>query len=136
MRLLNTKTAKLEDFNDPLHLPPYAILSHVWRDPGEQSFQEVNALRKEDDPRACVSDKIRQCCIFAEKEGFEWIWIDTCCIDKSSSAELSEAINSMYAWYAAADICYVYMHDVEDTHPSRAPSFRRSAWFKRGWTLQ
>ena len=93
-------------------------------------------LQHEEDPRAHVSDKIRKCCIFAEKEGFEWLWIDTCCIDKSSSAELSEAINSMYAWYAAADICYVYMHDVEDVHPSRDESFSRSVWFTRGWTLQ
>ncbi|KAI0772436.1 hypothetical protein BD413DRAFT_545420 [Trametes elegans] len=70
----------------------------------------------------------------------EWIWIDTCCIDKASSAELSEAINSMFAWYRDAQVCIVYLADVPtlgDPDP-RAPDspFRRSRWFTRGWTLQ
>ena len=135
MRLLNTRTARLQGFSDLSSIPPYAILSHVWRD-SEQSFQDIQNLKDEPNPRDQVSDKIRNSCIFAENEGFDWIWIDTCCIDKSSSAELSEAINSMYAWYAQAQICYVYMHDVEDTHPSRECSFEQSVWFTRGWTLQ
>ncbi|KAI5460550.1 hypothetical protein BGZ63DRAFT_340141, partial [Mariannaea sp. PMI_226] len=72
--------------------------------------------------------------------GYEYIWIDTCCIDKTSSAELSEAINSMYKWYNEADICYAYLADaspagIED--PSTPNStFRQSRWFTRGWTLQ
>ena len=32
----------------------------------------------------------------AKADGHDWIWVDTCCIDKTSSADLSEAINSMY----------------------------------------
>jgi hypothetical protein len=34
-------------------------------------------------------------------------------IDKLSSAELSEAINSMFRWYQQAGICYAYLSDVE-----------------------
>ena len=136
MRLLSSRTARFHEFNDSSELPHYAILSHVWQPHGEQSYSDVIACMGADDPRALVSEKISQFCIFAEKEGFQWVWVDTCCIDKSSSAELSEAINSMYAWYAAAQVCYVFMHDVEDTHPSRDGSFRRSVWFTRGWTLQ
>ncbi|KAM5530181.1 hypothetical protein V8D89_016147 [Ganoderma adspersum] len=89
-------------------------------------------------PVTFVTILVRDCCTFAARDGFEWIWIDTCCIDKTSSSELSEAINSMYAWYAAADVCYVWLHDVDDIHPSQSgpTSFSRSAWFTRGWTLQ
>jgi hypothetical protein len=66
-------------------------------------------------------------------------WIDTCCIDNSSSAELSEAINSMFRWYEKAEVCYVYLLDVpsapEDPYLWNSV-FRRSECFTRGWTLQ
>lgn len=66
-----------------------------------------------------------------------WLWDDTCCIDKSSSAELSEAINSMFAWYRDSEICIVFLHDVDGENPESAmSSFRNSRWFTRGWTLQ
>ena len=85
------------------------------------------------------------------RDGFEYLWIDTCCIDKSSSAELSEAINSMYQWYHKAHICYAYLSDVTCRPPSHMPAefdrsteenspfeqeFCASQWFTRGWTLQ
>jgi hypothetical protein len=78
--------------------------------------------------------KIRGCCKAAAADGFEYVWIDTCCIDKTSSSELSEAINSMYKWYQEAEVCYVYLADVfPDISTS---SFAKSRWFTRGWTLQ
>lgn len=40
--------------------------------------------------------KIYMTCLQALRDGLDYVWVDTCCIDKSSSAELSEAINSMY----------------------------------------
>jgi len=58
-------------------------------------------------------------------------WVDTCCINKESSAELSEAINSMYAWYRDTDVCYAYLHDVHNK-----AEFQNSRWFSRGWTVQ
>ena len=58
--------------------------------------------------------KIKRFCKRAKADGHEWGWVDTCCIDTRSSAELSEAINSMYAWYEAAKKCYVYLFDVCD----------------------
>ncbi|KAI1145569.1 heterokaryon incompatibility protein-domain-containing protein [Nemania diffusa] len=79
--------------------------------------------------------KAINCCLIARANGFDYVWIDTCCIDKTSSAELSEAINSMYRWYEEADICYAYLADV----PPKAGTgdeYRRSKWFTRGWTLQ
>ncbi|KAK2776372.1 het domain-containing protein [Colletotrichum kahawae] len=70
---------------------------------------------------------------------YDYIWIDTCCIDKSSSAELSEAINSMYQWYQGAGICYAFLSDVSTSNTGRArqeATIRSSRWFTRGWTLQ
>ncbi|KAM5545413.1 hypothetical protein V8D89_001026 [Ganoderma adspersum] len=87
---------------------------------------------------AKLSAKVREACIVARESGYRYIWIDSCCIDKTSSSELSEAINSMYYWYARAEVCYAFLADVpakED--PRRKDSrFRRSRWFTRGWTLQ
>ena len=144
MRLLNTRTLRFQQFDDPLKID-YAILSHVWSKDGEQSFRDVESIiaassqsPSPQDPHAHVSEKIRQCCAHAWADGYNWIWIDSCCIDQASSAELSEAINSMYKWYASASQCYAYLHDVDDSdEPVAKPSkFRASIWFKRGWTLQ
>ncbi|PIL24779.1 hypothetical protein GSI_12665 [Ganoderma sinense ZZ0214-1] len=91
-----------------------------------------------DDPR--LSPKIFKACQTARLNGYRYIWIDSCCIDKSSSSELSEAINSMYMWYRNAGMCYVYLADVPGLSylALSAPysAFRTSRWFARGWTLQ
>ncbi|KAI8959869.1 hypothetical protein F5Y11DRAFT_350078 [Daldinia sp. FL1419] len=79
--------------------------------------------------------KIDGCCRQAAKDGLHYVWIDTCCIDKSSSAELSEGINSMFQWYKRSTVCYVYLVDVSNDDDPFA-EFRQSRWFTRGWTLQ
>ncbi|PIL28702.1 hypothetical protein GSI_08746 [Ganoderma sinense ZZ0214-1] len=85
-----------------------------------------------------LSPKIREACAVARTNGYRYVWIDSCCIDKSSSSELSEAINSMYEWYARADVCYAYLADVPPgvDHQAEDSFFRKSRWFTRGWTLQ
>ena len=85
-----------------------------------------------------LSEKIRKACEIARSHGYDYIWIDSCCIDKTSSSELSEAINSMYAWYGRAAMCYAFLVDVpqEDVPDSDQSAFRKSRWFRRGWTLQ
>ena len=85
--------------------------------------------------------KLRRCCELAFQAGLKFAWIDTCCIDKRSSAELSEAINSMFKWYSNSALCYAYLDDVitEETpvsHAMEKSSFRASKWWTRGWTLQ
>jgi hypothetical protein len=55
-----------------------------------------------------------------------------CTVDKSSSAELSEAINSMFAWYTNAKVCYAYLQDIS----SADDELSDAKWFTRGWTLQ
>ncbi len=85
-----------------------------------------------------MSEKIRRACAVALAHGYSYIWIDSCCIDKTSSAELSEAINSMYTWYQNAAVSYAFLADVPSDQNPRADNsaFRQSRWFTRGWTLQ
>ena len=83
-------------------------------------------------------DKIRLCGEQAIRDDLIYFWVDTCCIDKSSSAELQEAINSMFEWYRKSTVCYVYLFDVAD-NPVLLPhncDLSRARWFTRGWTLQ
>ncbi|KAJ0125244.1 hypothetical protein J7T55_006589 [Diaporthe amygdali] len=147
MRLLNVQTLAFEEFIGEVGngIPPYAILSHTWG-PEEVTFKDHTEQQDESCEKKGY-DKIRGCCRLAESEGFQYVWIDTCCIDKSSSAELSEAINSMFQWYRDAAICYAYLSDVDslddltvlsdgDEKSESSSVFARSRWFTRGWTLQ
>ncbi|THU97123.1 HET-domain-containing protein, partial [Dendrothele bispora CBS 962.96] len=115
----------------------YPILSHTWGE-GEVTFQDIQDIEvaKKKDGYA----KIEGACRYARKYHFEWIWIDSCCINKESSAELSEAINSMYQYYEDSRICYVYLADIDASRGEdpRSPksALEGSKWFKRGWTLQ
>lgn len=131
MWLLNTTSLKLRAFVE--HIPDYVILSHTW-DQEEVTFDDIH---KPHAPRMAGYAKLKGCCELAVRDGFEWAWIDTCCIDKRSSAELSEAINSMYRWYWQAAICYAFLADVSPVRNDHWQwELRASRWFKRGWTLQ
>ncbi|KAL2124623.1 hypothetical protein VTJ04DRAFT_988 [Mycothermus thermophilus] len=136
MRLLNVDTFKLEDFFyvDP---PPYAILSHTWgSDSEEVSYSDV--LNGRLDSEATRPPKVSGCCATAKADGYQYVWIDTCCIDKTNSVELQEAINSMFQWYRDANICYAYLSDVPSgvSEDETRAAFSSSRWFTRGWTLQ
>lgn len=139
MRLLHTSTIKLSEFYDN-EIPKYAILSHTWGKE-EVSLHDLQNQKVARLNRFKGYRKIKACCALAALEGYQYVWIDTCCIDKTSSAELSEAINSMYRWYHVAQICYAYLADVwigdEDLgSPGVEKEFCQSRWFTRGWTLQ
>ena len=132
MRLLHTSTLKLHEFFGD-QIPSYAILSHTWVNE-EVTLQD---LEKEESKTRAGYAKITGCCALALSAGWEWVWVDACCIDKTSSAELSEAINSMYRWYRDSQVCYAYLTDcllrlgkISDV------DFCKSRWFTRGWTLQ
>ncbi|CEF86477.1 unnamed protein product [Fusarium graminearum] len=126
MRLVNTNNLQLEFFTDDV-VPDYAILSHTW----EQEEVLFHDIGQESANLKKGYAKLKNCCHVAKENGFDYIWDDTCCIDKASSAELSEAINSMYRYYQEANICYVYLADV-----SAVVQIPDSRWFTRGWTLQ
>ncbi|KAF2674011.1 HET-domain-containing protein [Microthyrium microscopicum] len=132
MWLINSKSIQLEWFYED-NAPKYAILSHTW---GEDEFL-YDDIRNDRGKDKLGFQKVQYCCEQALKDGLSYCWVDTCSIDKSSSSELSEAINSMFRWYSQATVCYAYLSDVPDTAITVSDgSFRLSRWFTRGWTLQ
>jgi ankyrin repeat protein len=137
MRLLDTRTLKLKEF-DSNKIPQYAILSHTWRKE-EITYQDIGASDVE---QKAGYDKVKNTCSVAAACGDEYVWIDTCCIDKTNSVELSEAINSMYRWYQQAKVCYAYLADVSSDISDGSVGCigsqlsSKCRWFARGWTLQ
>jgi hypothetical protein len=138
MRLLDARTLELKTFVD--NIPPYAILSHCWEDE-EVVFSDLADLDVAKKKKGY--GKIEKTCELALHDRLAYVWIDTCCIDKSSSAELSEVINSMFAWYKSSIQCFAYLADVDNdiafadiTDPRYERTFPNSRWFTRAWTLQ
>jgi hypothetical protein len=137
MWLIHTKTLELVSRQE-CPRGEFVILSHTWgTDAEELTFDEFkvgNGRQK------CGFQKIEKCCDQAWQDGVSYAWVDTCCIDKGSSSELSEAVNSMFEWYAKAKLCYVHLVDVSETGRRKQgeppPGFAQSKWFTRGWTLQ
>ncbi|KAH8664390.1 heterokaryon incompatibility protein-domain-containing protein [Xylariales sp. PMI_506] len=155
MRLLNAHTLEFEEVPN-CESKTYAILSHTWGS-NELSYQDMLGYQRRQKAETAVErsvcdmlwpnspegpglDKIRSCARQALKDNINHIWVDTCCIDKSSSAELQESINSMFTWYLQARVCYAFLSDVSTAVRTqiRNPNsdFRCSRWFTRGWTLQ
>lgn len=114
-------------------IPAYAILSHTW-----STNPDDEVLLKDVENGTCSTKpafaKLENAMQRAMLDGWGWLWIDTVCIDKTSSVELSEAINSMYEYYQKSQKCYALLSDVEGVEVNA--SFESSRWFKRGWTLQ
>jgi hypothetical protein len=144
MRLIGSKPGggfKLSTFNND-DIPPYAILSHTWSEGKEVTYDDL--VTGMDKNKAAYA-KLCFCRERAAKDGLNYFWVDTCCIDKRDNNELSTALNSMFRWYQRATKCYVYLSDVHvldevpDAQAFRITwedAFRRSRWFTRGWTLQ
>jgi hypothetical protein len=118
-------------------IPPYAILSHTWSDE-EVTFEDVTDGATASWKSKAGYRKLEFCGRQAAKDGLSFFWVDTCCIDKSSSTELSHATNSMFRWYKDAASCYVYLQDVRLGSDSKQTmsSLLQSKWFTRSWTLQ
>jgi hypothetical protein len=145
MRLL--KYSENEDLSiaefDEDTKPLYAILSHRWgAEADEVTFEDVAGNTGKNKPGYA---KIRFCGEQAQRDGLQYFWVDTCCINKANKAELSLAIQFMFCWYRNASRCYAYLSDVSVSQseadkglkvPAWEADFRRSEWFVRGWTLQ
>jgi len=140
MRLIHIQNAdgplqlSLRDFiGSEDERPPYAILSHRWRDE-EVLFPDMtgdhDVARKK---KGYL--KLEACCKVALQHDLLYVWCDTCCIDKTSSADLSEAINSMYSYYAKSKLCIAFLDDVEGASEADL-DLSCAVWFTRGWTLQ
>ncbi|KAK1830465.1 heterokaryon incompatibility protein-domain-containing protein [Podospora conica] len=148
MRLLDAQKLELVDVRDD-DIPRYAILSHTWDD-DEVTHQDMRYMETmipqafDRQKQNIVSKggyvKIKNAAAMALKHGLAYLWVDTCCIDKTSSSELSEAINSMYLWYEQAAECFAILSDVApvalDDWREPNSQLRSSRWFTRGWTLQ
>jgi hypothetical protein len=135
MYLINVETMLLEEFFGN-EMPNYAILSHTWGKNNEEvHFKDMGT--KDPENKAGYA-KIRHLCKQAAEDGLRWAWCDTCCIDKSSSSELSESINSMFQWYQNSNVCYAYLSDVSNVQDRQnaIEQISKSRWFTRGWTLQ
>ncbi|CAJ2509471.1 Uu.00g144970.m01.CDS01 [Anthostomella pinea] len=152
MRLLNVHTFAVESLDDIKRRladdkkatdVPYVLLSHRWF-PTEMTFGDMpafvaNGLRAPPE-KARSATKVRGACAQVRawrhnQKPIDYAWLDTVCINKTDPGETSETINSMYRWYKAATVCFVYLYD----HPhDRGPfsSMTDSDWFTRGWTLQ
>ena len=147
MRLLfckdNGEYGLTNDLDVDNRITRYAILSHTWfADKDEPTFEDLTNGTGKEKPGY---EKIRFCGKQAGQDGLRYFWVDTCCINKETDAELSQAINSMFRWYHNATRCYVYLSDVPrspfDTNDklniqSWDSDFWKSRWFTRGWTLQ
>ena len=146
-RQVKRRTKVLELRND--ETTNYAILSHRWIEAKEVDYEEMVDLaqmnrREQQEIRGRLGyKKIVDTCKQAKQDGYGWVWVDTCCIDKRCSAELSETINSMYRWYGNARVCYAYLHDVDGpSFPTKKDDGKYPKsngwpeWFSRGWTLQ
>ncbi|KIM55502.1 hypothetical protein SCLCIDRAFT_296321 [Scleroderma citrinum Foug A] len=141
------RRAQVLEFGDD-EVTEYAILSHRWVGKEVDYSEMVKLAKMDEEERSEIRQrdgyrKILQSCEQAMKDGYKWLWIDTCCIDKRSSAELSEAINSMYRWYENSRICYAYLHDLPGSSFPIAGDYEKypksmgwPEWFSRGWTLQ
>ena len=131
MRLLNVHTLEFSEYSEDV--PKYAVASHRWKTGTEATIKDVRNKWKTD------KDGYRKVEGFAKYVRkhvchVEWLWIDTCCVNQDSSQEVTEAVNSMFRWYSDAEVCLAYLADISDA--GNESEFRRSEWFRRGWTLQ
>ncbi|KAL8288226.1 hypothetical protein RB597_000360 [Gaeumannomyces tritici] len=139
MRLINTETLQLgEDAPEPDG--GYAIFSHKWG-PEEVTFQDMTQLDESTLRGKAGYAKVENVCRIAREMGLQHVWIDTCCIDKASSAEVSQCLNAMFRWYKKSAVCIVYLHDYQPGPGLKlgqglVDSLAECQWFQRAWTLQ
>ncbi|KAF2252882.1 HET-domain-containing protein [Trematosphaeria pertusa] len=138
MRLLHSQTLQFKVFNGE-RLPSFLILSHTWGDE-EVNYQDMVFVQQEDIIGSAGFRKIQKTAEVAREHHYEYFWVDTCCIDKTNSAELQEAINSMFLWYQKSAVCVVYLEDVAAglnwMDNDLGELLPKSRWTTRGWTLQ
>jgi hypothetical protein len=123
MRLMNTHTRAFEEFIGR-NIPKYAILSHTWES------EEVSYTDYVEGRYLSMKgyEKIDVTCQLAVRDGLGYAWVDTCCIDKRSSAELTEAINSMFRWYEKAEVCYAFLSDLPPEAAEEGRDLKDCRW--------
>ncbi|OTB01961.1 hypothetical protein M426DRAFT_32526, partial [Hypoxylon sp. CI-4A] len=115
----------------------YAILSHRWLPTEDEVlFCDIESVGHKNVGEKKGYFKLSQCCEQAKRDGLKYVWIDSCCIDKTDSTEVQESINSMYRWYGNATKCYAYLKDTTKSTTDVLQLGEKEEWFTRGWTLQ
>ncbi|THV01252.1 HET-domain-containing protein [Dendrothele bispora CBS 962.96] len=129
--MINTSSLELEDFEDGVSIPHYAILSHTWgaEEIGYHEFDRLISKKKES------LQKIVGACMRARSDGLRYLWIDTCCINQEDQTDVHRNVKNMYSYYRNSRICYAYLVDT-DMQDVVESGFGQSRWFTRGWTLQ
>ncbi|KIW29531.1 uncharacterized protein PV07_05344 [Cladophialophora immunda] len=138
IRLLDVRDLRLKEFDESRYVPSYLILSHTWGSRSEEiSYEDLATLRGHFNKKKAWVEKVWGFCDLAKRRGFDFVWIDTCCINKADKPELDRAIRRMYRWYHKATACCVYLKDVRWTDRLwERPGTKTPVWFTRGWTLQ
>lgn len=133
MRLLHTQTLGLEPFFGSRTRPPYAVLSHTW-EPGLPRYSEF-ATDAKNAASGPGSTLVRRACDAAQQLGYQYVWVECICVDASSVAEVSEAVNSAYRWFQEAAACLVYLADLPSGDTYDEGVWRQCQWWTRAWTL-
>lgn len=126
MKLLNTRTLQVQQALP--QTPHYATLSGLWDGTSTRSIIPTLAQKQ-------------SACATALRLGLEWVWLQSLCIDYSSSAEISECMNSLFGTLRESAVCLVYLEDVLLQAGAPAASevagklLRTSRWLQRIWTL-
>ncbi|KAI9164158.1 Vegetative incompatibility protein [Paramyrothecium foliicola] len=135
MRLINIESLVVIEFRCDSTIPPYVVVSHAWQN-DEIFFGDL--MDRDAASKKAGFEKLQNACQIVRGLGMQWLWVDSICIDRSSSAELSEALNSMFQLYAKANVCLVYLHDLAPSSDmsNRAAGLRNCIWIRRPWSLQ
>ncbi|KAK7443548.1 hypothetical protein VKT23_015721 [Stygiomarasmius scandens] len=139
-RFIDTQTLQLVEFEENSFIPPYAIISHIWNEGEEILYDEFIEPREKTSVKQGYW-KIMKACRQALQDGIRYIWLDTCCIEREKHEDVAENVSLVYAYYQNAEVCYVYMADVEEKEDmfgkqSTLEQEGTSQWFRCGWTLQ
>ncbi|KAF8445020.1 hypothetical protein L210DRAFT_3394323, partial [Boletus edulis BED1] len=112
----------------------YVMLSHRWEH-GEPLFQTVGHISVYDLEKSPANIKLQTFCSLFGSLGFQWVWSDTCCINKKDNVVLQESLVAMFTWYHGSSLTIVYLRGVlsESQHPG---DLQRSSWNTRAWTYQ
>lgn len=129
MRLIDCKAEPLrQEVFEEWTCPPFAILSHTWG-ADEVTYQDFANVQARQAKQGWA--KVQTACTVARQHGFDYIWVDSCCIDKTNISELAESINSMFRWYNIADVCIAILGDFEATAGDWG-LLQQARWFTRG----
>jgi len=109
----------------------YVMLSHRWgeNEPLLHDIQDKVVYKL----NAASVMKLQSFCKLARHAGYQWAWVDTCCIDQNNHVELQKSLNSTFVWFRHSALTIVYLSDVPPS--AKYGALAKSEWNTRGWTV-